>query len=669
VPQPPGPAPIIQIGDFESFKLDNGLTVIVVENDKSPTVSWQLTLDIDPVMEGEAAGYVSMAGSEMRSGTTNRDKSIIDEEIDFIGASFSTSSTGMFASSLSRHTETLLEIMSDVLLNPTFPQEELDRTITQMLSALSTVSTDPNSIVSNLMTAMLYGSNHPYGEVVTDETVKNITRDLLVAYYETYFKPNVAYLVIVGDISAEKAKELAETYFGSWERGEVPVKNYQTPTAPEGNRVAFANRPGAIQSVFRIAYPIELTPGHPDLVKVRVMNSILGGGVFSGRLMQNLREDKGYTYGARSNIGTDRLVTSFSAGAEVGNNVTDSAITQVLYEMNRMVVEPVDEESLQLVKNFMNGSFARSLESPRTIANFALNIKRYDLPEDYYATYLERLEAVTVEDVQEMARKYIKPENAWILVAGNEDEVAPRLAVFSHTGEVELFDHFARPIEKLDVEVGDDVTAEWVIEQYIKAIGGKERIKAIKDFKEKMSAEVMGTQMENTSYKKPPYRFANELSVGGSVMQREVFNKNAGYMVAMGQRMDTEESEIETKKIEAAIIKDLAYLKAGLEMELRGVDNVNGRPSYRVRVHLPDDTPMDIYYDMETHLKTREVVSSEQMGQTTTMTNDYENYEEFEGVLFPTLIKISGLMPIVLEMKIQSVEINTGLSDDLFEVN
>lgn len=669
VPPSAGPAPIVQIGDFESFTLDNGLTVIVVENDKSPTVSWQLSLDIDPVMEGDAAGYVGMAGSEMRSGTVNRDKLTIDEEIDFIGAALNTSSSSMFASSLSRHTETLLEIMSDILTNPTFPQEELDRALTQMLSGLSTVSTDANAIVSNIMTALLYGQDHPYGEVATDKTVKNITRDLLVSYYETYWKPNVAYLVVVGDITTERAKELAENYFGGWEAGEVPRKNYQTPTPPEGNRVAFGNRPGAIQSVFRVAYPVELTPGHPDLVKVRVMNSILGGGVFSGRLMQNLREDKGYTYGARSNIGTDPLIASFSAGAEVGNDVTDSAITEVLFEMNRLIVEPVDEETLQLVKNFMNGSFARSLESPRTIANFALNIKRYDLPEDYYATYLERLEAVTVEDVQEMAIKYIKPENAWIIVAGSNDDVAPRLASFAQIGEVEFYDHFGRPIERLEIEIDESVTAEWVIEQYLDAIGGKSKIESIQDFKQTMSADIMGTVMESTNYKKPPYRFANELSVGGSIMQREVFNTDAGFMTAMGQRMETDESEIASKKIEAAIIQELAYLQAGLEMELRGVDNVNDRPSYRVRVQLPDGTPMDIYYDMETHLKTREMVTVEQMGQTTTVTNDYENYVEFDGVLFPTLVKISGFMPVAIEMKVKNTEINTGLADDLFEVN
>lgn len=668
----PGPAPTIQIGDSETFTLDNGLRVIVVENDKRPTISWQLTIDRDPVLEGDAVGYVSMAGSELRSGTTNRDRETLDEELDFVGASLSTFSTGIFGSSLTRHKETLLEIMSDVLLNPTFPQEELDRTITQTLSGLSTVSTDANAIVSNLRSRVLFGENHPYGEVTTEETVNNITRDHLVNYYETYFKPNVSYLVVVGDIKVDEVKEMAEKYFGDWEAGDVPKKEYETPQPPEGNTVAFANRPGAVQSVFRVAYPVELTPGHPDLVKVNVMNSILGGGVFSGRLMQNLREDKGYTYGARSSIGTDRLIASFSAGAEVGNNVTDSAIYEVLYEMERLVNEPVDQESLDLVKSFMNGSFARSLESPRTIARFALNIERYDLPEDYYATYLERLEAVTVEDVKEMAEQFIKPNNAYILVAGNEDEVAGRLARFSHDGRVQLYDHFARPIERVEIDISDEITPEWVIEQYIEAIGGRENIEAIEDMKMVAEANIQGQIMQQTVKKKAPHKMVMEIAVSGSVMQREVFDGEKGYTQAMGQQIQTEEEEISSKRIQAMIVPELAYLEEGSEakLELRGIEQVEGNNAYRLRITTADGTQINEFYDVNTHLKVREVVTYEDgMGGSTTITTDFSDYTEVEGVKFAFLSKVAGVMPMLLEMRVQSLEVNPGLDDDLFDAN
>ena len=225
VPEP-GPAPVIQIGDYDTFTLPNGMKVIVVENRKIPVVSFQLTLDIDPVMEYDAKGYVSMAGSLMRSGTTSRDKAEIDEEIDFIGASLSTHSRGMFASSLTRHTPGLLELMSDILLNPVFPQDELDREIKQTITALATVKTDAGSMVSNLSSVLVYGNEHPYGEVTTEESVSNITRDMLVDYYETYFRPNKAYMVIVGDVTTADARKFMEQYLGNWQPGEVPEHQY-----------------------------------------------------------------------------------------------------------------------------------------------------------------------------------------------------------------------------------------------------------------------------------------------------------------------------------------------------------------------------------------------------------------------------------------------------------
>lgn len=537
----PGPAPTIELGESESFTLDNGLKVIVVENRKVPVISWQLTLDIDPVLEGDATGYVNFAGQLMREGTTNRTKQEIDEAIDFIGASLSTFSSGMFASSLTKHKGELLNIMQDVLFNPTFPEEELEKRITQTRTGLQTIKTDASSIAANIATTQVYGYDHPYGEVVTEETLDNITADKLKDYYNTYFKPNVSYLVIVGDIDAEEAKTLTQEYFGSWEPGEVPEHNYATPQPPAGNRVAFGAATGAVQSVVDITYPLELTPGHPNAIKVSVMNSILGGGVFSGRLMQNLREDKGYTYGARSRIGTDKLVTEFSARTEVRNSVTDSTVVEILKEMDRLINEPIEEDDLKLVKSFMNGSFARSLESPRTIARYALNIARYNLPEDYYANYLANLESVTVEEVQEMAKKYLKPERAVIVVAGNKDEVPETLTKFAANGEVEFFDPFGRPVVEEAKEIPVGVTVETVLNNYYEAIGGKEHFSKMNDLTQVMKTEMMGMELTITSYQKSPNKLLVETAMGGNVMSTQLFDGNKAIVKSpMGNQEFTE---------------------------------------------------------------------------------------------------------------------------------
>ena len=226
----PAPAPAIQIPDYQNFTLDNGLQVIVVENHKLPSVSYQLSLDYDAVIEGDKAGYVEMAGDLMRKGTTSKSKAQIDEEVDFIGASLSTFSSGMFARSLKKHSSSLLEIMNDVLMNPTFPQEELDKYKTQSLSGLASAKTEPNSMLSNVRGVVNYGKNHPYGEVMTEKTVEKITRDDLVSFYNTHWKPNYSYLVIVGDVTLDEAKTNAQKYFGDWKKGELPKAEFQAHT-------------------------------------------------------------------------------------------------------------------------------------------------------------------------------------------------------------------------------------------------------------------------------------------------------------------------------------------------------------------------------------------------------------------------------------------------------
>lgn len=666
-PPKPGPAPIVNIGDYQMFTLSNGLKVIVVENHKTPVITWQLTLDIDPVIEGDAKGYVDLAGQLMRTGTKSRTKQQIDEEIDFIGASLSTFSTGISGSSLTRHKEKLLTLMSDVLLNPVFPQDELEKAVAQNISELSASESDANFMVDNLLSAVLYGNSHPYGEVLTKESLNNINRGHLVNYYNTYFKPNVAYLVIVGDITLKEAKKLTNKYFRKWKKGEVPKVSYPMPAPPVGNKVAFANREGAVQSVLAVSYPVDLKPGAPDAIKASVMNSILGGGVFSGRLMQNLREDKAYTYGARSSLSPDRLVGNFEARTEVGNNVTDSALVEILFEMERMVKEPVDQKSLDLVKNFMNGSFARSLESPRTIANFALNIERYKLPKDYYKTYLEKLAAVSIEDVSAMAAKYIKPENAWIIVGGNKDEVSPKLARFSKSGEVLFFDPYGRPVVSSGTEIPAGLTAEKVIENYIKAIGGPEKLKSVSDQVMKMSTSMQGMTIELVSTWKAPGKILVTTGMGGNIMQKQVFDGERGQVEAMGQKMELSGKQLEDMKMQAKLFPELEYKNLGFDLKLAEIEDIDGKPAYKVQITSPQGNVKTDFFDVASGLKVRSVVSQDTQMGPMTVTSGMSDYREVDGIKFPFSIK-QQVGPQAIDLKVDSIVMNKGVSDDLFVI-
>jgi zinc protease len=446
-----GPAPKIQIGQYQMTTLANGLKLVVVENHKLPRVSYSINLDIDPLLEGSRAGYAMMSGELMKAGTVTRTKAQIDEAVDFMGASLSTSSRGVSGGCLAKHSDDFLSLMSDVLLHPSFPAEELEKSRKQQLSNLVNQKTDPNTLSDKIGNVLKFGVKHPYGEFLTEASLKAISTSDLRDYYENFYRPNVAYLIVVGDITFAEAEAKANKYFGSWEKKSVREFTYVNPMEPAGNVVAFVPIPAAVQSVIDVTYPVNIKPGTQDAIVASVLNNILGGSGFQARLMQNLREDKAYTYGAYSSISPDELIGSFSAGASVRNAVTDSAVYEILYEMKRLVDEPVADSMLQTIKNIMTGSFARSLERPQTIANFALNIERYKLPKDFYETYLQKLNAVTVADVQAMAKRVLRPSNAYITVCGNK-EVAEKLARFAASGKVDIVNADGTPFSDLKSE-------------------------------------------------------------------------------------------------------------------------------------------------------------------------------------------------------------------------
>ncbi|MEE9430215.1 MAG: pitrilysin family protein, partial [Melioribacteraceae bacterium] len=419
----PGPAAEIQLGDYESFELANGLKVFVIENHKLPKVTFRLETVRDPIKEGKNAGYISIAGQLLRRGTTTKTKAQIDEAIDFIGASLSTSGRSIYGSSLKKHFPSLMEVISDVVLNSNFKQEELDKIKKQTISNLAAAKEEPNAIASNLRSVLVYGNNHPYGEVATEESVESISLEMCKDYYKDYFKPNISLLALVGDINIDEAKELIENNLGTWEKKDVPSATYKTPKAPLVRKVAISDRDASVQSVVNISYPIELKKGSDDVIKASVLNTILGG-TFSARLMQNLREDKAYTYGSYSSISSDKLVGSFTASAKVRNEVTDSAVTEIFNEMQKLRDEKVGEVELTRFKNYLTGSFSRALEQPQTIATFALNIEKYNLSKNYYKNYLKKLNNVSADDIQNMAKKYLRPKNSNVIVVGSAKEVA-----------------------------------------------------------------------------------------------------------------------------------------------------------------------------------------------------------------------------------------------------
>lgn len=649
-----GPAPEIRFGDAESFTLENGLKVFVIQNKKLPRVTYSLILDRDPILEGEKSGMLSFVGQMMTAGTKNRTKDKFNEEIDFLGASISASSTSISASTLTKHQEKVLELMADVLYNPVFPEEELQKLKVQAKSRLASAKSDPSTISSILTSKLVYGTDHPYGENETEETVDNVTVADIKNYYDTFFRPNIAYLAIVGDISLDQAKGLVNKHFVQWQQAEVPKFKYPMPQAPAKNVVALVDRPSAQQSVVNITYPIQNHLPSPDYLASQVAGYILGGGG-SSRMFMNLREDKGYTYGAYARIGSNNLVASFSANASVRGTATDSAVNEMIYEIRNMRDKGITQAELDAAKANLSGSFGRSLESPATIANFAINIERYNLPKDYYATYLQRLGALTVEDVNAAAKKFLKPDNMYITVVGN-GSVQESLLAF---GEVQRFTNSGDP-EKL-IAMDEGMTAEKVLSRFFEVVGGENAIRSIKTAKVESVADIQGMSIGmNYYYDENIGAFSNKVIAGGGVMSNTVMKDGKMSMSAQGQSQTLPAEQYEAAKLTMFIFPELHFERLGYGMVLDGVKDVDGQNAYKVTVMNESGISTDYYYSVESGLRIK--TDGQASGEIA-----YGKYKEVNGVKFPMQMIIkSPMIPMPIPTEVKKVEFNKALDKNAF---
>ncbi|WP_299760203.1 pitrilysin family protein [uncultured Pontibacter sp.] len=668
-PPPPGPAPKIELGDYEHFTLKNGLKVYVVENHKQPVVSMSLVLDRDPILEADKAGYVQAAGQMMRTGTTNRTKDQFDEQVDFIGADLGFSSTGFNASALKKHLPTLLDLTTDALLNPKFTQEELDKIKKQMKASLAQSKDNPDAIASRTRNLVLYGKDHPYGELMTEETVDNITLQDIQNYYSTYFKPNIGYLAVVGDVTPKEMKKLLKKQFKNWEKGDVKEVNYTLPTKPEQTQVVIVDRPSAVQSSLVLTNPADLKPGAEDAVAAQLMNNILGGGM-DARLFQNLRETHGYTYGAYSAINNDEILGRFNATANVRNAVTDSAVVEFMNELSKIRDQRVTEDELRDAKAYVMGSFGRGLENPATVAVYAINTARYGLPEDYYPNYLKKVEAVTADDVQRAAQKYINPDKMYVLAVGNASEIADKLKKFDKDdSQIMYYNTAGEKVDRKAMGVPAGLTAEKVIADYVKAIGGKANIEKLKDISITSNATIQGMTLVFKQQQKGNDKFAVQVLMNNNPMQRVIINGGKGKMEAPMQGVNKEMTaeELKTQKLEANLFPALQYDKLGIKTKLTGVEDVDGAEAYAVEVTQPNGQKATHYFAKDSGLRLKEVNSLETPQGVITQTKTYGNYKEVSGVKFPYMVE-TVVGPQTIKAEVQTIEVNKGLSDDTFKL-
>ena len=638
----PAPAPQIQIKPTETWTTANGMTVILSENHKLPKVSFDLTLGSGATMEGEKAGLSELAGSLVMSGTSSRSKDQLDREIDFLGASLSASASNVYLSVLTKHLDQGLSLMADVTKNASFPEDEFKRIADQLRSGMVSLKSEASGMAGNA-TVKVNFPKHPYGEVMTFTTLDAITLSDVKEFYKSHFTPQGAYLVIVGDINRAQAENMINTYFGTWQGPKPIITEYKDPVKSNGNQVYFVNKPGAVQSVIQVSFPIPMRMGNQDQLSMSVLNDVFGGSGFGTRLMQNLREDKAFTYGCYSGLNNQDLGGWISISGNFRNAVTDSAIQEIINELNRLLNETITTPELELTKAVKNGSFARSLERPQTIARFAYNISKYKFPEDYYRNYLQRLESIDAAELSRLAKTYIKPNNYNIVVVGNES-VLDKIKAFDSDGKVTKLDEFGDV--KLDRTPADKGVND-VLEKYVLAMTqsttlaqAQKKIGKVKNVLQKasLSSDKIPFPLKSFDLYTSDGVRAERIEFNGNVAQSKYYDGMTGFEKNMQTgKTPFDDNKMKAAKLEKALIPEMDWMKTenATVVSMMGIEQENKKEYYVIRVSTDTKNESLHYYEKGTFLKWKTVKTVVNKEESFNAVTEYSDYRAVKGLMFP----------------------------------
>lgn len=440
---PPTPlAPVaFEIGRPTTATLDNGLRVVVFENKRLPLVSYRLAFFSGDIHDPKGStGLTSAIAAQITEGTENYTSLQLADKVERLGASLHASASDDFtivsASALSLYSSEMLDLMAEAVLRPTFPEEELDLYRRNTVEHLKFQRSQPPFLAGEQAARLLYGK-HPYATISPSaDDVEKLDREALAKFHAAMLVPNNAMLIAVGDIDADEfVTELTE-HFGGWQPGAAATHSFADIPPRDRRTLTIVDRPGSTQSNVVMANTA-INRTAPDYFKVIVMNQVLGAGA-SSRVFMNLREEKGYTYGAYTRLNTKRLSGDIEATAEVRNEVTGDSLKEFFYELERIRNEKVGDEELADAKSFLTGVFPIRAETQEGLTNLIVNQHLYGLPHDYLQTYREHVSAVTPDDVIEAAKKYVRPDEMAIVIVGDASEVRPQAESYAET--VEIFD-------------------------------------------------------------------------------------------------------------------------------------------------------------------------------------------------------------------------------------
>lgn len=426
-------------GYFETT-LPNGINVIVIKDEKFPIVSARFVFKAGSFFDGEKYGISSFTSEMLTKGTQSRSALEIAELVDYHGAFLSSGcdfdATFVSCYSLKKYFEKIFEMTAEVILQPAFADDEVNRLREQKINSIISYKDEGDYLASRIFKKNIY-YKLPYSKPLegTEKILETFQQSDLQNFYNTYYKPNNLIIAFVGDIDEARAVQLVEEKFSNFTGEFIHNAQIEDETLNPDRKVFIVKKPGAVQSSLKVGH-LAFKRNIPDYIPASVMNTLLGGS-FTSRINKNLREVNGFTYGARSYFDWKKYSGDFAVETEVGNSFTASAVKEMTFEINKMKSELVSDDELTSVKNYLTGNFPLQLETPNAIASKVIGLKIYDIENDYYNTYISKVNAVTKQDINDAAKKYLHPDKMTIAIGGNPDEVKKDMEQF---GDVEVFD-------------------------------------------------------------------------------------------------------------------------------------------------------------------------------------------------------------------------------------
>lgn len=640
----PDPLPVKEFA-FPAYTqkvLKNGLKVYIIEDHEQPTVNMELQIAGGNLADGNKSGVAQLVADLLTKGTTKRSALQIAEKLDGVAASVSASSTvGAFSvkgDALKKHLPLMLEVFADVTLNPSFPQEEFDKAIPQIMAGIKNEKSNSNAVAAAMSRKIAYGYNHVYARERSEESLKALSVNDLKQYHTTYFKPGSSVLAIVGDVKPSEILPMIEKAFANWKGGKSPAVDVPPPS-PMSHGIYFIERPGAVQSTI-MTVNTTVPYKHPDYEALRMNSSMLGGS-FGGRLFKTLRETYSYTYTPGAFMSAAKHMNRFACIADVRNSVTDSALDVTLRELKRLSSEAVPNDELTNMKRFIVGQYLLSYESAETVASQLLYADYTETSIDEVKKTPQRLMALTSAQLQNVAKKYLLPEQTSIVVVGSK-EVLPKLQRFGKVYEYDLDLQSAEAAKNKISAVS--MTADEILAKHKQAVGG-DKLSTVTSIVIKGTANISmggGTSMQSmqgsfTEKKKSPNKRYSLLDLGR--MKQEMWmDGNKGWIANPGQ--GPEEMDADKFVEESA---DAALFKTAMLKEMGYTLKVIGKKEGDIIVEAlakGGKNPEKIFFDEKTMLVRKIEIIQEAPGMGQMMlTVKNSDYQSVDGIMMPKSVE------------------------------